>query len=153
MEGAWRMEMEAAFRWLQGDEQCRSLMHSEIQMAHEREVARISSIVVDPATMARCETCWRKCATGQPNNQTDQQTKQTAGGDLHNLQHLGPSRARRGRCGGAGSGGGASRGGGARRAGGASRGEEAQSRAGRSVSSVCAPAATSSNSAGRSLHR
>jgi hypothetical protein len=67
------MEMDAAFRWLQGEQQCRSLMHVEIQMAHEREVARISSIVLDPAMMARRETCWHKRATDQPTNQTNQQ--------------------------------------------------------------------------------
>ncbi len=51
MEGAWWMELEAAFRWLQGDQQRRSHMHMWIQTARAREKARISSVVVDPGTM------------------------------------------------------------------------------------------------------
>ena len=66
LEGAWRLEVQAAGRWLQGERQCRSLMHAEIRQAHEREVARISRVFIDPGTMARPNKT--KQPTHQPTN-------------------------------------------------------------------------------------
>ena len=51
--GAWRLELQAAGKWLRGDDQIQSGMHAQIVLAKEREQHRISAIEIDEARLAQ----------------------------------------------------------------------------------------------------
>ena len=51
--GAWRLELQAAGKWLCGDDQIQSGMHAQIVLAKAREQNRISAIEIDASLLAQ----------------------------------------------------------------------------------------------------